>query len=453
MFEQSSYKPEPVAEPATTLPEDALFQNYELRTWDVSPRLYKILGASAAANILALLVVAQTSLLTMKGCDSPLVGSVCQALDTVYIGSLLFGTTREYVDAQYEKTELANADITYIDATGLEPPFTYPPDYFKTANPESQQSPDPTQSLTTGFQNFPETALPTATPNNGDNMFNTKPVYPKRRNKVFDGPLPTGVNDNMVADANTNGNPRKPGKGKNIPENNSNSSVAGNGNNPTIQADKKDDAAPDQNGVYINKAPTRDFATEALQKLENKQVVLDAPFKVTIKGTLGFAKDGKTVIIKNPQPVIAPGENAGDPAMMKFAQEAIIAFSDAGWFGYLDKLDSKNVVIHFEQNDTAVIARLTADQPDENRARSAASGLNVTLYGAALASEGDTRTFLEAAKTGNDGKTFFVNMELPKQVFTEMVQRKLAEQKAAPKQSTQPSSNTSGRSADNTARN
>ena len=99
MFEQSLYAQEQVAAP---LQDDDLFHNFEIKSWILSSRIYKIIGLSAVANLLAVVIVAQASLLTMKGCDSPLVSSVCQVLDTVYVGSKLLGTDREYIDAEYE---------------------------------------------------------------------------------------------------------------------------------------------------------------------------------------------------------------------------------------------------------------------------------------------------------------------------------------------------------------
>src|SRR3982751_563889 len=98
MFEQPSYEYYP-APPAPPPAEGDLFHDYEIKSWKMGPRIYKILAISAFFNIAVVLFAAQTSLLTLKGCDSPLVGSVCQALDTVYVGSLLFGTQRDYVDA------------------------------------------------------------------------------------------------------------------------------------------------------------------------------------------------------------------------------------------------------------------------------------------------------------------------------------------------------------------
>jgi hypothetical protein len=450
MFEQSLYEQAPIDQSASEVQEGDLFQNFELKSWVPSPRLYKILGASALANILALLVVAQTSLLTMKGCDSPLVGSVCQVLDTVYMGSLLLGTQREYADAAYERTELSDMDITYVELPSESSKLQYPEGYFQLANPEQLVANPMTGTevpFPTNIPTYP--GIPMARPIPGNSMLNTPPIYAKPNKNVIKGDLPTGFGDNTAV-AETKPGGKKPKAGANTPSNdpirNPDGSVpgaAGNNSNTNTdpnaaQADKKDEATPDQFGIYINKRPTTDFAAEALQKLENKQVVLDSPFRVTIKGTLGLAKDGKTVILKNAKQVAGPNANAGDPAMLKFAQQAVIAFADAGWFGYLDKLESKTVVVSLEQNDQAVIARLTADQPSEERARAAASGISGLLQLASLKAQGDDQTFLNAAKPGSDGKTFFVNFALPKPVFTEMVQRKLAEQKAIPKETNQP---------------
>jgi len=186
MFEQSIYDTEPVATP---LEEGDLFHNYEIKNWDRSPRLYKILGLSALGNIIAILVVAQTSLLTMKGCDSPLVGRVCQVLDTVYVSSMLFGTDREYVDAAYDKTELADADITFVDVSGETPPFYYPSDYLKYSDPEKyaaqqQQINNPDiAGLPPGF--------PITEPSTGSSLLDTKPVTPPANPNVVDGDLPT----------------------------------------------------------------------------------------------------------------------------------------------------------------------------------------------------------------------------------------------------------------------
>src|SRR5256885_150947 len=134
MFEQSLYETEPVARP---LKEGDPFYNYEIKGWTLGPRIYKILGISALLNIVVLIVAVQGSLLTMKGCDSPLVSTMCEALDTIYVSSMIFGSDREYVDVAYDKTDLGDVDITYVDVTGLEnEKLYYPAGYFTIANPE-----------------------------------------------------------------------------------------------------------------------------------------------------------------------------------------------------------------------------------------------------------------------------------------------------------------------------
>ena len=136
MFEQESYNYQ-VPEVRPQQPGD-LFYNYEIKNWNFSPRLYKILAGSAIFNILALVVIGTSGMLTTRGCDSPFVGRVCQVLDTVYVGTLLFGTESEYADVDYAKTELEDMDVTFLDVTGVTPPLTYPAGYFQLANPEQQ---------------------------------------------------------------------------------------------------------------------------------------------------------------------------------------------------------------------------------------------------------------------------------------------------------------------------
>src|SRR4030095_942561 len=99
MFEQELYK----APPAEKSKEGDLFHNYELRNWELSPRIYKILAISVIFNLGALFVVAQTDLLTRRGCESPWVGSVCQVLDMAYVSTVVYGSPDDYVDVGYDE--------------------------------------------------------------------------------------------------------------------------------------------------------------------------------------------------------------------------------------------------------------------------------------------------------------------------------------------------------------
>jgi len=83
MFEQELYNAEPAEKPQ----EGDLFYNYERTNWDIGPRIYKILAFSAVLNLAVLGFIAQSDVLTRRGCDSPWVGRVCQVLDMAYVGS------------------------------------------------------------------------------------------------------------------------------------------------------------------------------------------------------------------------------------------------------------------------------------------------------------------------------------------------------------------------------
>src|SRR5262249_46901825 len=104
MFERDVYNLEPT-EPVT---QGDFLYSYEIKGWKLSTRIYQILGVSAVANSLILIVLASTPVLTARGCDGPLVNRVCQVLDTVYVGTALFGTNRDWVDQEYTKTDLGD---------------------------------------------------------------------------------------------------------------------------------------------------------------------------------------------------------------------------------------------------------------------------------------------------------------------------------------------------------
>ena len=428
MFEQSLYnQPEPEQKPQ----EGDLFRNYEVGRWNFTKRIYQIFAIAAVFNILAIVFLAQTNVLTARGCESPFIGRVCQVLDTVYIGALLFGTEREYADVAYERTELADADITFIDVST--PLFTYPANYFQppAVDPYAAEL-DPMS----GFSAYPPGFTPN--PTIGSDIVNTPPILPK--------PNVNAANDDV------SGNPweeektpavavRKPGKrgsqrgngnttAKSVSEEKEDATAK---NNPTADplpdSQNPDEAKADQFGVVINKRPLKDYAKETLDKIENKGVKLDPSFKIIISGTLGLGKDGKTIILKNPTAIPQQNATPSDPVMEKLAQDAIIAVGDSGWFGYLDKLKAKKLVISVEQNENNFIVSVKADQPSENEAKQAASGLNTVLSVATPLAKGDEQTFLKLAKTTYEGKTFVLNFDGPKSLLQELIQRKLAESK------------------------
>jgi hypothetical protein len=449
MFEQSLYETETVHVPemvATPLENGDLFHTYELKNWEFTPRIYKILGIATALNLLALLIFAQTSVLTAKGCDSPFVGRVCDVLDTVYVGSLLFGTQREYVDAAYDKTELGDADITFVDVSGETPPLSYPEGYFQIANPNEyqamlDQANNPAPSF--DMSGFPPGII-TTSPSMGNGLIDTKPVIPKSNPNVIDGNLPT-IDDHTGLPSTPFSRPKGPGLGRVRPPRTTpvtpkptpdpNAKVAEKKNDPPAKVDPADtleDAKPDKNGIYLNKRPLTEYAEKT--KPSNANITPDAIYKVVMTGELGPGKDKsgkeiKTIVLKNPKPVETVATNKASADMAKLTQDGILALGDSGWLGYLYTLGVKKVTITVIQDASDFKVTIQADQKDENTAKTVASGLNSFISIGKMATDGDEKNLLERATTTAVGKTFVLNFAGPKAEIIEMIRRKLAEPK------------------------
>ena len=481
MFEQSVYEKEPIAETQVEpLKEGDLFSTYEIKSWSLSPRIYKILGASAAVNLLALLVFAQTSVLTMKGCDSPLVGSVCQVLDTVYVGAMLFGTEREFADVAYEKTEIDNATLVFTELPPESEKLYYPTDYFQIANPVQYQAMLDAQNNTglppgyiaEGIPGNPAGFPPNSTPYKpGGSIFDTPPKTLRPNKNVTDlNKLPKDIDDNSVADNGPMTKVKKPKTSEADPEANKlnpDGTIKGfpglkPSPDPNTQAatDPQDEAKPDQFGIFINKRPVKDKAKDTVAKVEANEVRLDTAFKVSVTGTLGLAKDGKTIVLKNAKELPpAPGVK-NDPQMSKFVREWIAAVGDAGWYAYaLTKEDreelskkkpkERKVIISIEQNESEFYASIRTEQADENIAKTLSSGLNGTVGIAGMTADEEVVKFLKAASSTSEGNAVILNVRMPTPQVQDMIKKKLAEQKSEP---TGPNGNAIVRPGDNTAK-
>jgi hypothetical protein len=432
MFEHSLYEPERVVTP---LQEGDLFYDYEIKNWELSPRIYKILGISAFVNILVIAIVSQTSLLTMKGCESPLVGRVCDVLDTVYVSSMLFGTDREWVDAVYDKTELGDSEITFVDVTGETPPLSYPEGYFQIANPEEwamkqQMLMDPSFNST-----FQPGYTPPITSTPGTTLLDTTPVMPQQNPSVVDGNLPSFNGGNAVAS-----NPRNRRRG-NRP--------TGTPVLPDVDANAEADPSPTGSpgptpmssdavtGLEINRKPLTDFADQVAIQVETREVDLNQPFMIVLNGVL--TKDGK---LDRKLSKFDVSKQKGDPKMIDVAKAAIEAVGDSGFLTYLKSLDVEKLTMTLVQDDEKIHAVISSTQTSPERAKSVASGLNsyISIGKIAVKNPSDERTLLDGAKVVDDGKNFVLNFTIPKPVAHEMITRKLQEAQAKKTQETQPSS-------------
>ena len=449
MFEQPLYEFEPAPAPHD---ESDLFHDYEVKGWISSPGLVKILGISAVANIVALLVFAQTSLLTMKGCDSPLVGSVCQVLDTVYVGSLLFGTDREYVDAAYDKIDLGDSDITYVDVSKVTPPLDYPAGYFQIANPEETamlgEFTSPSELFSHGIPGIPN-GMPLSEPSTGSSLFDTQPNIPKSNPNVIDeGSLPKG---------NLNGGgvywptPARLKKGKRQPlasANPEDTSGFPTGLDPNTVAEKHSPSPStsptpqptvEPTGpvadVELNKRPFIDLATTLNGLLDKKMVNLETPFKITATGKLdkNGKLDRKSFVYRE---ALSP-----DPRMIEVIKEAIEAMNESNYLQYLTMLSGKDLSFQIYQDDQRVVAVIQSEFETDKRANTISSLLNAYINGKKQAKEApdasqndkDDLVLLQNARVEPQGKKLAISFMIPKGELQTMIQRKLAEQKAQPK--------------------
>jgi hypothetical protein len=437
MFEQSYTNTTPV-EP---LHEGDFLYNYEVRSWPLSKRVYQILAASAVINILFIAILAQTPILTAKGCDSPLVGSVCQVLDVVYIGSMLFGTEREYADVAYDPTRLEPDDeVTFVDVSNMDAKLYYSTTFKDfTTGQEVPMLGQPADAMAmTTDQGYLAPGIPynptTTTPSMPD-MLNTPQVLPTPNTDPVAGNLPEGFNT-----PSTTATPSKSNRGRVRTPNNTTVANANTITNPTLPqvnanantAATLDEAKEDQNGVFINKQPLVDQAKETLAQIQATQVKLDTPFKVVIEGSLDLGKDEKTVVLKNPKQ-IKDSNIKNDPVIEKLVIDWILRVGDSGYFAYLNQLDLKKkvknrkVLITVEQNATEFNASLRSEQPSENEAKTTASAIAGALFFAKKTISGDELTFLEKSSTSSDGKYFIFNFKMPTNDVQQIIQRKLAD--------------------------
>lgn len=434
MFEQDSYIYEPVE--LRTQPGD-LFYNYEIKNWDLSPRLYKILGISAVANILALIVIGSSGLLTARGCDSPFVGRVCQVLDTVYVGSLIFGTDREYVDAPYEKTDLGDAEITFVNVTGVDPPLTYPAGYFQLANPEQQFS-NVTDPMATP-PGFIAPGIPYSNPTiNGGGLINTPQIKPNDNPNAVVGDLPTGSPLGNDPTENPTLGPRnrqggkfgKGGTGANTDD------VAKASPSPSPSVDP---TQPYQEKV-VNSRPFKDLATEVNVMRDKKELNLDAEFSVTAKGKL--TKEGK-LDEKTFKFVTAA---SSDPKMVDVVKRSIEAFNDSGMLQYLEDLSGKDLNLAIAQDKENVTGEVRSQVERETRAQGLATALRLGIQFAigekekkiqALQAENnpekaqslqntmDELELLKQTEVVAEGKDIVVKFKSPKTAIHNLIIRKL----------------------------
>lgn len=413
--------------------EKELFENYEHNVWEFTPNFYKIIGLAVVLNFLGLFAIGQFNIFSTRGCDTPYVGIVCQAMDSAYIASVFYGKGFEADSYAYKPTEIGDDEVvTVIDVTDQ---LKYPDGYFALANPsENSENPSP-------LDTFNPTTDPLATTSSPKNDDMGVPVLPTPNTDVSkqdaaDLPFKIGGDDKpssktpsitKVKTPKPNKTTLPNGSPKDLPDLDGKVAKATPKPTPSPTPTPDANAAKEDFNKNINKKPLQDFADGIIAKVDstkpedkvdlkqNFKIVFDSP--LTPEGTI----DGKnTKIIGKPE---------GDPKMIDVAKKAIAAIGDSKILSYLQTLGIDKVNITFVQNDSEILAVIKSSQPTEEKAKTVSSGLGGWISIAKMNTKDDidTQALLKAVKLEAQGKNMLINFTMPKDQAHQLIDKKLGE--------------------------
>ncbi len=448
MFDQQSYAFDVPAEP---LREGDLFYKYEVGRWKLDNRIYGIFAGAAVFIFAFFGVLAQTQILTARGCESPFVGRVCQVLDLAYVGTMLYGTDREYIDAEYDKIDLNEAEVVWIDQTGVPAQLEYPEGYFQLANPEqfAMQQQAMLNGTSTPYD-FNTSGFPPISPpvESGSSLIDTPAIKPRnnpkaRPNKLPDSPFDlSDVDEDTTADADSNKGttnvepPKKP-----------NANQTANANTQKPEAPLTSDPV---NAVDLNRRPLEDLGNLVNDLLAKNEVDLTTPFLGNVKGKL--TKEGRI----DPKTLKILIESS-DQEMKQVVQEGVLAIDAAGFLKHLAMLSGRDIEMLLKQDEIAISGTLQSEMESELRAGTMRNIIKLGLTSQLESkrnnpnpdqNDKDDLILLEGAKVEAVGKRVVITFTVPKEVAHPMIQRKLAEQAAEMKK---PSGNAMTPQNNNTA--
>lgn len=187
----------------------------------------------------------------------------------------------------------------------------------------------------------------------------------------------------------------------------------------------------DENGLYINKRPLKDWSRRFSEAVSSKKVDFNSPFVISISGTLALGKDGKTVIIEKPKLLSAEQPKGSDPSLVKLVEDAITSAGDSGWFAYLDALERTkgpkivNLVIRQDSSDFSLDIDYTMES--ENNVRASQSALSMMIQiGQMKAAADDDNLLLSNTKVSSVDKVLKIHFSANKSAFWELIQRKVS---------------------------
>jgi hypothetical protein len=460
-----------------------LFEDYEMGKTHLTSTFQKILGGTIVLHVVAILILGQTGIPVGKArpCQNPFMQTVCEVIDAAYVGGMLMTTDRTSVDAPYEKTELEDAEITFIDVTNQPPAFTYPEGYFANETAEALPGEFVTDGngmpvagdLALNNPNNPIAGIP-GFPNSGSITPNPIPS-PGKLDPNKPAELPKGGGNTLIGDipgitsgTGKNPNPSKgnrpsdfsggfprtttktPKPSKPNLSNDPPSKLPDLGGEETANTKPKNPREPGKNGNGVtqdlnkpentataeafNKKPLKDFGKEVNVKIASKKLDLNSPVALMMKGVL--TKEGKL------DPKKSKFENAqGDPELIKVIQSGILAINDSGYLKLLDKLSGKTLDISFAKDDANIVAKVESEMESDTRAKTTKTLLDFAIQlgkdkkNKAISDPANTESqndkdelaLLEKATVEVVGKKVIIQFNIPNQFGMEMIARKLKE--------------------------
>lgn len=442
--------------------EKELFEDYEIKNWEFTPRLFKVFGAGTLMAFLTVFAFGQFNLMQSKACDNAIVGTFCQVLDAAYIATTFAQQDGEWASRDYDKETIQDADVTFVDVSAVEPPLQYPEGYFALANPEQYAQNQPMENPTGDIMgqpfptspNFPTTTFPSANPSSGADLLNKPAELPKQNDNAIKGDVPEdlfSIGDEKPPAVRPKYNPpsgvptrRRPSKATKLPNSSpklpSDDELAGNNSNSNSNTSAKPEAsatpvdplsAVSQFNEKFNKKPLQDFADDVIIKTDGtNKIDLTKPFMVEMQGVLD--KDGKLDMKKS-----RFVDFDGDENMIMVAKSAIEAVNNSGLLSYLRDQGVEKVSFVLVQNDKELTAVIKGNLPTEEKARTVSSGISTLLSVAKLTNrDEDLKTLMNAAKFTTEKKDFVMNFVLPKTDAHKLIDKKLQEARIKKSQNT-----------------
>lgn len=442
--------------------EKELFEDYEIKNWEFTPRLFKVFGAGTLVAFLTVFAFGQFNLMQSKACDNAIVGTFCQVLDAAYIATTFAQQDGEWASRDYDKETIQDADVTFVDVSAVEPPLQYPEGYFALANPEQYAQNQPMENPTGDIMgqpfptspNFPTTTFPSANPSSGADLLNKPAELPKQNDNAIKGDVPDdlfSIGEDKPPVMKPKYNPpsgaptrRRPSKATKLPNSSpklpTDDELAGNNSNSNSTTSAKPEAsatpvdplsAVSQFNEKFNKKPLQDFADDVIIKTDGtNKIDLTKPFMVEMQGVLD--KDGKLDMKKS-----RFVDFDGDENMIMVAKSAIEAVNNSGLLSYLRDQGVEKVSFVLVQNDKELTAVIKGNLPTEEKARTVSSGISTLLSVAKLTNrDEDLKTLMNAAKFTTEKKDFVMNFVLPKTDAHKLIDKKLQEARIKKSQNT-----------------